>query len=44
LNLIQLNTGAVKKLLRWQCQQTGATLQEENITLPLISKEQVIDL
>lgn len=42
--MLNLTYGAVKKLLRWQCQQTGAKLQEENITLPLISKEQIVDL
>ncbi|XP_048734812.2 uncharacterized protein LOC125650493 isoform X2 [Ostrea edulis] len=41
-----LNTtyGAVKKLLKWICQQKGVVLQEETIKFPLTETKQVIDI
>ena len=38
---VSMQTGAVKKLLRHTAEMTGAVLQEESITFPLTSKEQV---
>lgn len=34
--------GAVKKLLKWQCELTGAVLQEETVTFPVTGNQQVL--
>ena len=34
-------TGAVNKLLQYECELSGARIQEENIPLPLTDKQQV---
>ena len=36
-----VQTGAVKKLLKYTAETTGAVIQEEAITFPLTSNEQV---
>ncbi|XP_071800923.1 uncharacterized protein [Asterias amurensis] len=40
---LNVTYGAVKKLLRHTAEMTGAVLQEESITFPLTSKEQIVE-
>ncbi|CAG2226956.1 unnamed protein product [Mytilus edulis] len=42
--MLSTTYGAVKKLLKWQCELTGAVLQEETVTLPVTGNQQIVDL
>ncbi|XP_071135733.1 uncharacterized protein [Mytilus edulis] len=42
--MLSTTYGAVKKLLKWQCELTGAVLQEETVTFPVTGNQQIVDL
>ncbi|CAH1798870.1 unnamed protein product [Owenia fusiformis] len=42
--MLNLTYGAVKKLITHVCENTGATIQEEKVILPLQSQQQIVDL
>ncbi|VDI67180.1 Hypothetical predicted protein [Mytilus galloprovincialis] len=42
--MLSTTYGAVKKLLKWQCELTGAVLQEETVTLPVTGNQQIVEL
>lgn len=42
--LLNVTYGAVKKLLRQVCTETGAVLQEEKVEFPVTGKQQIISL
>ncbi|XP_060551212.1 uncharacterized protein LOC132712792 [Ruditapes philippinarum] len=41
--ILNVTYGAVKKMLRWRCEQTGAQLQEVEVDFPIKDKQQLID-
>lgn len=42
--MLSTTYGAVKKLLKWQCELTGAVLQEETVTFPVTGNQQILEL
>ncbi|XP_052087446.1 uncharacterized protein LOC127724505 [Mytilus californianus] len=42
--MLSTTYGAVKKLLKWQCELTGAVLQQETVTFPVTGNQQIVDL